>query len=168
MTDRAHTKHEAATRSPVCSRSKWFWARITVSLFFGMLTVALCVLWVRSYWRCDVITHAGQQYRVFNSNSGYMKFTGMPRTVTEQLMGRPITSLGWKFGSHEASPNNVGSRLRYSARGWTLNLPYWAIATVTAGVGAASWHVPRFSLRTLLIATTLVAVVLGLLVWAAR
>ena len=27
--------------------------RIAVSVFFGVLTVALCVLWVRSYWRFD-------------------------------------------------------------------------------------------------------------------
>ena len=33
--------------------------RIAVSVFFGVLTVALCVLWVRSYWRIDHIRAYG-------------------------------------------------------------------------------------------------------------
>jgi len=40
------------------------------------------------------------------------------------------------------------------------------LATVIAAT--VPWLKPSFSLRTLLIATTLVAVVLGLIVWAAR
>ena len=28
--------------------------RIAVSVFFGLLTVALCVLWVQNYWATDV------------------------------------------------------------------------------------------------------------------
>jgi hypothetical protein len=35
-------------------------------------------------------------------------------------------------------------------------------------LGIGIWRYRRFSLRTLLIATTLVAVVLGLVVWAVR
>lgn len=29
---------------------------IAASVFFGLLTVALCLLWVRSYWRCDIVS----------------------------------------------------------------------------------------------------------------
>ncbi len=48
--------------------------------------------------------------------------------------------------------------------------PHWIVALVAALVGALPWalKIRRFSLRTLLIATTLVAVVLGLAVWASR
>ena len=49
-------------------------------------------------------------------------------------------------------------------------LPHWFDITVSSDflIAAAPWLRWRFSLRTLLIATTLVAVVLGLIVWAAR
>jgi len=48
--------------------------------------------------------------------------------------------------------------------------PFWLLVPLTVALSFASWlpwWSKRFSLRTLLIATTLVAVVLGLVVWAA-
>jgi hypothetical protein len=47
-------------------------------------------------------------------------------------------------------------------------VPYWLIVFVIAPIAAIPWLRARFSLRTLVIATTLVAVVLGLAVWATR
>jgi hypothetical protein len=48
----------------------------------------------------------------------------------------------------------------------TLILPHWFPVLLFATFAAIPWLVPRrFSLRTLLIATTLVAAVLGLAVW---
>ena len=46
-------------------------------------------------------------------------------------------------------------------------VPYWSIAVGFVALGAATWinWDGRFSLRTLLIATTLLAVMLGLIVW---
>jgi hypothetical protein len=48
--------------------------------------------------------------------------------------------------------------------------PYWFLILLTAAIAAAPWlrWPKRFSLRTLLIATTLVAVVLGLIVAVLR
>jgi hypothetical protein len=46
-----------------------------------------------------------------------------------------------------------------------LILPYWLCSLITATIAGAPWISFRFSLRTLLIATTLIAVVLGLIVW---
>jgi hypothetical protein len=46
-------------------------------------------------------------------------------------------------------------------------VPYWFLLTSFAALAAAPWFPWRFSLRNLFIATTLVAVVLGLLVYAA-
>jgi hypothetical protein len=47
---------------------------------------------------------------------------------------------------------------------------HWAAVLLMLALTAAPWFPwsKRFSLRTLLIATTLVAVVLGLVVWASR
>jgi hypothetical protein len=49
-------------------------------------------------------------------------------------------------------------------------IPQWLLVLSVLLLAAAPWLrcSARFSLRTLLIATTLVAVVLGLMVWAAR
>ena len=49
-------------------------------------------------------------------------------------------------------------------------VPHLLLATIVAIVGSAPWikQIPRFSLRTLLLATTLIALVLGLIVWSVR
>ena len=49
-----------------------------------------------------------------------------------------------------------------------IGLPHWFALVVVALLATSPWLSYRFSLRTLLIATTLVAVVLGLIVWSAR
>jgi hypothetical protein len=45
-------------------------------------------------------------------------------------------------------------------------IPVWFAILTTATLASAPWLRWRFSLRTLLIATTLVAVVLSLIVWS--
>ena len=69
------------------------------------------------------------------------------------------------------SEPNVHAVLGYNfRRGYPqtdFNVPYWIPAIIFAAAPAALW-IPwskRFSLRTVLIATTLVAVVLGLIAW---
>jgi hypothetical protein len=55
--------------------------------------------------------------------------------------------------------------LRFS--GNTKVVPYWLLTVIVASFTAAPWIRSRwtFSLRTLLIATTLIAVLLGLVAW---
>ena len=70
----------------------------------------------------------------------------------EQKTGIPLgfAFLGRSFGS-----------------GVAVVVPYWFLELLAVAAAAAPWLRPpkRFSLHTLLIATTLVAVVLGLIVW---
>jgi hypothetical protein len=49
-----------------------------------------------------------------------------------------------------------------------IQLPFVLPLIIAAALGAVAWTVIRFSLRTLLIATTLVAVALGLIIAVAR
>jgi hypothetical protein len=61
--------------------------------------------------------------------------------------------------------------LQYDSTGIVIQLPHWTLVLMTGICGAAPWIRQlkwRFTTRTLLIATTLVAVVLGLIVWAAH
>src|SRR5262249_51191904 len=62
----------------------------------------------------------------------------------------------------------AGISLHIWEGGWTLIVSYFWAVVMTALVAAAPWtHVAlRFSLRTLLIATTLVAIGLALIVYA--
>jgi hypothetical protein len=50
-----------------------------------------------------------------------------------------------------------------------IYVPYWIPVVVLAGVGTVSWMMPsRFALRTLLIAMTMLAALLGLIVALAK
>jgi hypothetical protein len=47
-------------------------------------------------------------------------------------------------------------------------VPYWFLSLTAIALASAPFAVHRFSLRTLLVAMTVVAVVLGLAMWAGR
>ncbi len=70
------------------------------------------------------------------------------------LVNTPLTNFGLGF---------AGSSDRY---GIVAIVPTWFVVGFTLTVGVAPWFANRltFSLRTLLIATTVVAVVLGIIV----
>jgi hypothetical protein len=57
-----------------------------------------------------------------------------------------------------------------SASEWVVQVPHWFLVLISATLAAVPWirWSSRFSLRTLLIVTTLVAVVLGLIVYVTR
>jgi hypothetical protein len=56
----------------------------------------------------------------------------------------------------------------YDAGNSNAAVPFWFLVAVAAALSIAPWLRFRFSLRTLLIAMTLFAVVLGLIVWPRR
>jgi hypothetical protein len=66
-----------------------------------------------------------------------------------------------RFGLRTLSPANF----ELIAIGGGIALPYWLLVITFAATTTLPWLRWRFSLRTLLIATTLVAIVLGLVVW---
>ena len=72
------------------------------------------------------------------------------------------------LGPNGSLPKTVfGFGIGPGPMGQWLVVPHWFFATLAAGLAALPWFQQKwkFSLRTLLIATTLVAVVLGLIVW---
>jgi hypothetical protein len=72
------------------------------------------------------------------------------------------------FGSGEISSASAGIRWNSTSSLRIVAVPHRLLAMIIATIGLASWLRRRFTLRTLLIATTVVAVVLGLIVWAVR
>jgi hypothetical protein len=55
-----------------------------------------------------------------------------------------------------------------SAAGFYIRIPHWSLVLSFGSIGLLSWFPKRFGLRTLLIATTLIAVILGVIVYAAK
>jgi hypothetical protein len=87
------------------------------------------------------------------------------RAPNQKWQAVPVTeSVAGGMGNHFSENTAWGFYISHSA----LDVPHWFLVLATIGLSALPWLRLRFSLRTLLIATTLVAVVLGLVVWASR
>jgi hypothetical protein len=144
--------------------------RIAVSVFFGVLTVAILVLWVRSYRTCDNVSIRDAQsgyHTYLGSNSGAMN---LHRSTIEFIPypGESIPRYTY-WALNPSQPQAVfvwNSNVMKGPVG--ISFPYWLPILVAAATAALPWLRFRFSLRALLIATTLVAVVLGLVCYTVR
>jgi hypothetical protein len=122
--------------------------RIAWTVAWGVVAVLLCVLWVRSYLVYDqVVVYWPKGLVWFFAYSN----KGMYIISTYGLLAPQIHAGWWFFG-----------RNRW---GTAVYLPYSLTMFAVCAVAFAPWIHYRFSVRALLIATTLVAVVLGLIVW---
>jgi hypothetical protein len=124
--------------------------RIAWSVLSGVACLLLMVLWVRSYW------HNAFFYDSVTSN-GF--------TSVQSSRGQ----IGWLHIYSDWHPEDMetiaGFGWDYSGDSWRAVCPLWFPVLIVATFATAPWLRWRFSVRTLLIATTLVAVVLGLIVW---
>src|SRR3954469_18702251 len=151
--------------------------RIVFSAFCGVACVLLVVLWVRSYWRSDVIwcQYSASHAAVCGSRHG---------SLWAFRIAVAAVGLAWEMeGTETASEDDFwadieqaheyrgifGFGIFETRRYRQLWAPYWFPILLFIALAAAPWTrwSRRFSLRTLLIATTLVAVLLGLTVYGA-
>jgi hypothetical protein len=141
--------------------------RIFWTVFCGIACVLVIALWMRSYWWDDGITcfricpigsaYSSQGHIIFNRIESVSSAETEWHVHTTQITSAPeesenIPSFWWVDTGHHRE----------------LIVPHWFLAAMFGMFAAAPAVLPskwRFSLRTLLIATTLVAVVLGLIVW---
>ena len=132
--------------------------RIAWSVGWGILCLLLIALWVRSYWRCDVIERSSVG---ISSTVGVVQFAAIS----------PPSYIGWRRTSDPVS-DAFGDMPWFAFHSepslWCINAPHWLLILVLSTVAAALWMRSRFSLRTLLIAMTVVAVVLGAVVYAVK
>jgi hypothetical protein len=141
--------------------------RIASSVAWGVVAVLLFGLWVRSYSKNDIITRGmvpGPGY-MFSSVNGELSVARF-KTVAGGV------SKGW---SAWTNPSNYPRSWRNSLateflgfRYWSffVAVPHWSIVLLSATLSALPWLQWRFSLRTLLIVTTVVALLLGVIVVA--
>ena len=150
--------------------------RIAWSVVCGIACVLLIVLCVRSYRWCDILAYRKGQTTVAVG-------TGRGIAVVHWITFQPSVTLGNKLGwdlvggpAEEVFSSVTPLEWRVVKDPSTvfrliISVPCWLCVTFIATIAAAPWIRQlrwRFSLRTLLIATTLFAVVLGLIVYVAR
>ena len=133
--------------------------RIAWSVAWGVAPVLLAVLWVRSYWWSDGTSSA--EVVSWRGNLCFLQtinYKPIPGIFT------PVRT--WRrMGIFTIDSKQIEILKRY---GDGPSVPTWIPAIIALALSTAPWLRWRFSLRTLLIATTLVAVVLGAIVWAAK
>ena len=148
--------------------------RIAWSVAWGVACLLLIALWVRSQWYAD-------HYFASVTKTHLMHVQLIPGAIAIRItdVTRMYLRQDFTVGANNWRPHAIGLReSKYRSPLWAafdyaggyLTLPYWFLVSITAILTAAPWikRRPQFSLRTLLIAMTLVAVGLGLAVYANR
>jgi len=143
--------------------------RIAWSVGWGVVCLLLIAFWVRSYSRYDSVGARVSSNRLVCANSYWGKLE-LVAVDTRAWPNDP--QFHWKSYAASSMPTiptwYFGSTV-FRQPGGMVSLRYWLLALTTAALAATAtithW---RFSLRTMLIATTLVAVGLGWIVYALR
>jgi hypothetical protein len=143
--------------------------RIAWSVVWGSLTLLLVALWVCSYWGTNGIYGSAPANQLFlYTCSGEICFGRCASYISYSepwgFYHRP-----WPEQYQLANHSVLGFAVVPVSNVWQAALPLWFPTLLSAGL--AAWLPKarlRFTLRSLLIATTLVAIVLGLVVYAVR
>ena len=152
--------------------------RFVFSVFFGMLTLFLIGLWVRSYWWGDAIAGATPQRSYwFHSDCGCLMLNMVERSQIPRrwsyISGSSSHGIGGGYGPPPIAKPQFSSQNTSLGYVTILSLPIWIAVICMSLVGCAPWLFAfpwskQFSLRTLLIFITLVGTVLGLIMYFAR
>jgi hypothetical protein len=139
--------------------------------------VLLTLLWVRSYWRVYTLGLPATANRVFQVTAAPGRFLFGPiekprRWLLDHVSAddfRDIVVSG-DFITEALRPPSYDECLELKFPGHHT-IPFWAMVFAISILAITPWlpYWPnRFSLRTMLIATTMVAVLLGVAVYAMR
>jgi hypothetical protein len=163
--------------------------RIAWSVAWGIVAVLFVAVWVRSYWWADNLTVRLTDRHTISIGSilgGVAIRPWLPTTgpvnwwtwFNSEWYGEPPQE--WKMSRvarekfayvayHEGTWPDAKTHppkwFGFLNHGTTIRLPYLGLVGCTSLFAALPWFRYRFTLRTLLISTTLVAVGLGLIVW---
>jgi hypothetical protein len=137
--------------------------RIAWSVVWGVLCLLLIVLWGRSHRTADHVSVGIVTHVLSLDSNGRLLVISLRPASLRGWPGDPISF----FIQHDYPAFRIrqgpGGGLIFQTRNW--------ISVVATGLVTVVPWIPwpkRFSLRTLLIAVTVVAAVLGLAIWAAR
>jgi hypothetical protein len=141
--------------------------RIAWSVFWGMVAILLIMLWVRSYWRLEILEkQIGRQAIQISSVKGCIAIAHLnrPTIIRPYLNVVAGDAADWRKG------RVLGFAYYADSFVTAIIAPHWLPALLSAAFAFTPWIAShcRFSLRTMLIASTIVAVVLGLAVMMLR
>ena len=143
--------------------------RTSAAVGLILLAMALLALWARSYWHSDS-AFARVSTWSFRTNSSEGSLHGVVTVwgVRSRLDGEP--RIDWHWHTRELKPtlgppapnkrNPVWLlNLQHAHGTWYVNIPHWLLALLAGVAGMALWRgTGRFTLRTILALTALVAV----------
>ncbi len=145
--------------------------RIAFSITCLIACMLLIALWVRSYWWVETVfvPITKTSYFILGSdpNAFGIGFGGKSPHFTQAWLKMRTDEWLTHGEPHDRWFYLTFFRI-YGASVW---MPYWCGVLLSASFATVPWKRQlrfRFTTRTLLIATTLVAVVLGLIVWLVR
>jgi hypothetical protein len=149
--------------------------RIAFAAVCGWLCLLLIALWVRTADNGDNFQEPVLEVRDFAVYST----DGIIWAVKAKFVKySPPAGVSFYIPPRfQSTPDGFASTAIFKGRGfdmqlwsrwcWIIQAPNWFPIVVAATLATAPWLRWRFTLRTLLIATTLVAILLGLIVYAA-
>jgi hypothetical protein len=143
--------------------------RITWTGFWGLAAILLVALWVRSYCFAEGILvpltrshdlHCGY-------GSGAIDFTLLNDGSGQWVVHSDSLELLGNIPSRQGLWWTLGFSFDKQPYGSLVMLPFWLLVVLSLSFAMGPWvsRFKRFSLRTLLIATTLVGVGLGTVAW---
>lgn len=155
--------------------------RVAFSATCLVACILLIALWVRSYQATDVLPLRPFCISTYGRLVIWLSEKPVPfggsglRAIdlsSESLLKMSrITGIDLEPFEIEPFRSRTGFYLEHDYRRTVVQLPYWFLTLLFTATATLPWmrQLPRrFSLRTLLLATTLIALVLGAVVFAAR
>ena len=149
--------------------------RITWTVFCGIACVLLIALWVRSVsWDDGSGIRLTSNYCLYGEQIRCRVLIYIsqlkPGLEPSHWWSQSIDANDFEIVKENTGPSMLGFGVTHRPGYFRIRLPHWFLVAATATAAVVPWFSWRwhFSLRTLLIATTLVAVVLGLIVYFAR
>lgn len=165
--------------------------RVAVSMIFGLSTLALVAMWVRSFRANELVSRISPAGRLvtLGTNRGCAYLATMKHQLTAPVVVYPSIGLttgspygfqlrkpgqlqartwpstgfvwqshGWRYHRSEAAKSGAAFRLQLGQGTKLVQLPIWSLVLLAMVGGCAPWCTVRFSMQTLLVGMTAVAI----------
>jgi hypothetical protein len=152
--------------------------RIAWSVAWSVVAVLLIALWVRSYWTWDTVSYYTDPYDPIKipRTVEFESWRGVCAVYSEPIGDFSELPFFQRWTHSTKSPPVWIPETQWSFKNGDpedrheFKVPHWFLLGIIGTVAATPWLYKqrRFSLRTLLIATTLVAMGLAAIVWQMR
>lgn len=140
--------------------------RIVITMAFALLTVCLCGLWARSYWKFDALLRDfPSSHLQIQSNGGQVRLLWTRPRVQPRAYHSE-----WHHVVGAPRPREAGATLYWTRHPqvWNVEMPYWLLVAVAILPGVWCWFPAKFTVRGLLVVTALAAVLAAAVASAVR